>query len=185
MSAQLSSNGVEVNFRRRVAPVISRRRDRGSCFLAGARPDWRRLEPLLPRSTTGRPRADDHQFINGALWIDCTGAPWRDLPEQYGERSSVWSTSSGKSAGSPPVTRSTQRTTSRCFTLAPSYCGCRALLLGTLQAGMIPSRLSRSLSHQMVGIARVTIQVFPITWPSRKASGGGGAGAGRAALPTR
>jgi transposase len=50
---------------------------------------WRRLGPLLPRSTTGRPRADDRRFVNGMLWIDRTGAPWRDLPERYGKWSSV------------------------------------------------------------------------------------------------
>ena len=28
-------------------------------------------------------------MINGMLWIDRTGAPWRDLPERYGKWSSV------------------------------------------------------------------------------------------------
>ncbi len=45
---------------------------------------WQRLEPLLPRSATGWPRKDDRQFVKGMLWIDRTGAPWRDLPERYG-----------------------------------------------------------------------------------------------------
>jgi transposase len=50
---------------------------------------WRRLRPHLPRSRTGRPRADDRRFVNGMLWIARTGAPWRDLPERYGKWSSV------------------------------------------------------------------------------------------------
>src|SRR5258708_10631197 len=28
-------------------------------------------------------------MVNGILWIDRTGAPWRDLPECYGKWSSV------------------------------------------------------------------------------------------------
>lgn len=50
---------------------------------------WARLEPLLPpqRQPTGqpgRPAKDHRTIINGMLWIDKTGAPWRDLPERYG-----------------------------------------------------------------------------------------------------
>lgn len=37
----------------------------------------------------GRPRNDDRQTINGILWILRTGAPWDDLPERYGKRSTV------------------------------------------------------------------------------------------------
>ena len=50
---------------------------------------WARLQPLLPpqRQPTrraGRPAKDHRTIINGMLWIDKTGAPWRDLPERYG-----------------------------------------------------------------------------------------------------
>jgi len=47
---------------------------------------WRRLEPLLPpgKPWTGRPNEDHRRILNGMLWIDRTGAPWRDLPEHYG-----------------------------------------------------------------------------------------------------
>jgi transposase len=27
---------------------------------------------------------DHRRILNGILWILCTGAPWRDLPERYG-----------------------------------------------------------------------------------------------------
>jgi transposase len=52
---------------------------------------WRRLEPLLPpqKPHTGHPNNDHRTMINGMLWIDRTGAPWRDLPERYGKWSSV------------------------------------------------------------------------------------------------
>ena len=44
---------------------------------------WERLQPLLPpqKPWTGKPNLDHRTIINGILWIDRTGAPWRDLPE--------------------------------------------------------------------------------------------------------
>jgi transposase len=47
---------------------------------------WARLEPLLPpqKPQVGRPGADLRRIVNGILWIDRTGAPWRDLPDRYG-----------------------------------------------------------------------------------------------------
>jgi len=47
---------------------------------------WERLEPLLPprKPARGRPSHDHRAIIDGMLWIDRTGAPWRDLPERYG-----------------------------------------------------------------------------------------------------
>lgn len=47
---------------------------------------WEQLRPLLPpqRTRGGRPPKDHRQIVNGLLWLLRTGAPWRDLPEQYG-----------------------------------------------------------------------------------------------------
>ncbi len=47
---------------------------------------WRWLEPHLPpeKPWTGRPNEDHRRILNGILWIDRTGAPWRDLPQRYG-----------------------------------------------------------------------------------------------------
>jgi transposase len=51
---------------------------------------WQRLEPLLPPqrpakgSTGGRPAADHRPIVNGLLWLDRSGARWRDIPERYG-----------------------------------------------------------------------------------------------------
>jgi transposase len=32
---------------------------------------------------------DHRRTLNGMLWIDRTGAPWRDLPERYGPWATV------------------------------------------------------------------------------------------------
>lgn len=47
---------------------------------------WQRLEPLLPpeKPRTGRPSHSHRRVLNGILWINRTGAPWKDLPECYG-----------------------------------------------------------------------------------------------------
>ncbi len=45
-----------------------------------------RLKSHLPpqKPERGRPNADHRRIINAILWIDRTGAPWRDLPDRYG-----------------------------------------------------------------------------------------------------
>ncbi len=47
---------------------------------------WRQLAPLLPpqKPHVGRPNLSHRHILNGILWILATGAPWRDLPSQYG-----------------------------------------------------------------------------------------------------
>lgn len=47
---------------------------------------WQRLEPLLPvPSRPGRPSLwSKRQLIDGVRWRVRTGAPWRDMPAEYG-----------------------------------------------------------------------------------------------------
>ena len=47
---------------------------------------WERLEMLLPgrKGTWGGNGRDNRLFINAIFWILRTGAPWRDLPPDYG-----------------------------------------------------------------------------------------------------
>jgi transposase len=48
------------------------------------------IEPLLPRRSRGVPRVDDRRVINGILWQFRTGSSWRDLPERYGPRTTLY-----------------------------------------------------------------------------------------------
>ena len=54
--------------------------------------DWERIKDLLPPENTGegRPSKSNRQMLNGMLWIDKTGAPWRDLPERFGAWQTVY-----------------------------------------------------------------------------------------------
>lgn len=47
---------------------------------------WARIEPLLPpeKPLIGRPSISHRRFFNAILWLVRTGAPWRDLPAEYG-----------------------------------------------------------------------------------------------------
>ena len=47
---------------------------------------WALLEPQLPgrKGVWGGMAKDTRRFINAVFWIVRTGAPWRDLPSEYG-----------------------------------------------------------------------------------------------------
>lgn len=52
--------------------------------------EWAIISPLLPNKSHGVPRVDDRQVINGILWRFRTVAPWRDVPERYGPRTTLY-----------------------------------------------------------------------------------------------
>lgn len=52
--------------------------------------EWRLIEPLLPNKPRGIPRVDDRRVLNGIFWVLRSGAPWRDLPERYGPRTTCY-----------------------------------------------------------------------------------------------
>src|SRR3546814_12510231 len=52
--------------------------------------EWCVIEPLLPNKPRGVPRVDDRRVLNGIFWVLRSGAPWRDLPERYGPRTTCY-----------------------------------------------------------------------------------------------
>jgi transposase len=49
--------------------------------------EWKRIEVELPQKPgcAGRRAKDNRLFIEAILWIAHTGAPWRDLPPEFGK----------------------------------------------------------------------------------------------------
>jgi transposase len=51
--------------------------------------EWTAIKPMLPNKPRGVPRVNDRRVLNGIFWVLCSGAPWRDLPETYGPRTTL------------------------------------------------------------------------------------------------
>jgi len=54
--------------------------------------DWDRIKDRLPGrpGQTGWVAKDNRLFMDAVLWIAKTGAPWRDVPERFGNWNSIW-----------------------------------------------------------------------------------------------
>jgi transposase len=54
--------------------------------------EYRQIRPLLPgqKGCPGGQAKDNRLFVNAVIWIARTGAPWRDLPERFGNWNSVF-----------------------------------------------------------------------------------------------
>src|SRR6266545_1528758 len=46
--------------------------------------EWAAIKPYLPNKPRGVPRVNDRRVLNGIFWVLRSGAPWRDLPENFG-----------------------------------------------------------------------------------------------------
>ena len=55
--------------------------------------EWERIKDILPPENTGegRPSKPNRVMLDGMLWLNKTGAPWRDLPERFGPWQTVYS----------------------------------------------------------------------------------------------
>src|SRR5215212_4058284 len=54
--------------------------------------EWTFFEPFVIETgpKRGRPAGNHRLVLDGVFWIARTGAPWRDLPEEFGKWSSVY-----------------------------------------------------------------------------------------------
>ncbi len=52
--------------------------------------EWLVIQPQLPNKPRGVKRVDDRRVLNGIFWVLRSGAPWRDLPERYGPRTTCY-----------------------------------------------------------------------------------------------
>ncbi len=54
--------------------------------------EWAFFEPFVIETgpKRGRPPGDHRLVLDGVFWIARTGAPWRDLPEDFGKWGSVY-----------------------------------------------------------------------------------------------
>jgi transposase len=46
--------------------------------------EWAAIKPMLPNKPRGVPRANNRRVLNGIFWVMRSGAPWRDLPNNFG-----------------------------------------------------------------------------------------------------
>lgn len=52
---------------------------------------WDLIKDVFPEpARTGRPPVDRRRVVDGILWILRTGAPWRDLPDEFGTWKTAW-----------------------------------------------------------------------------------------------
>ena len=52
--------------------------------------EWAIIKPFLPNKSRGVRRVNDRRVLNGIFWVLRSGAPWRDLPENYGPRTTSY-----------------------------------------------------------------------------------------------
>ena len=45
---------------------------------------WAAIKPMLPNKPRRVPRVNDRRVLNGIFWVLRSGAPWRDLPDDFG-----------------------------------------------------------------------------------------------------
>src|SRR5512133_10530 len=46
--------------------------------------EWTAIRPMLPNKSRGVPPVNDRRVLNGIFWVLRSGAPWRDLPDNFG-----------------------------------------------------------------------------------------------------
>jgi transposase len=52
--------------------------------------EWTAIKPMLPNKPRGVPRVNDRRVLNGIFWVLRSGAPWRDLLNNFGPHTTCY-----------------------------------------------------------------------------------------------
>jgi hypothetical protein len=52
--------------------------------------EWTATKPFPPNKPRGVPRVNDRRVLNGIFWALRSGAPWRDLPDNFGPHTTCY-----------------------------------------------------------------------------------------------
>jgi transposase len=97
--------------------------------------EWAAIKPMLPNKPRGVPRVNDRRVLNGIFWVLRSGAPWRDLPDNFGpyttcynrfvrwRRAGVWAKIMSALALMTPPCRLSTRLLSACISTVPASLG--------------------------------------------------------------
>ena len=56
-----------------------------------ANAEWELIaDPFAEPAATGRPPREHRELLDAIFWIVRTGAPWRDVPEEFGPWKTVY-----------------------------------------------------------------------------------------------
>jgi transposase len=84
--------------------------------------EWAAIKPFLPNKPRGVPRVNDRRVLNGVFWVLRSGAPWRDVPDNFGpyttcynrfvrwRRAGVWAKIMSALAGAHDAARADDQT---------------------------------------------------------------------------
>jgi transposase len=61
--------------------------------------EWAAIRPMLPNKPRGVPRVNDCRVLNGIFWVLRSGAPWRDLPQEFGTYTIASFAGAGRASG--------------------------------------------------------------------------------------
>jgi transposase len=71
--------------------------------------EWTAIRPMLPNKPRGVPRVNDRRVLNVIFWVLRSGAPWRDLPGDFGPYTTCATTASSAGDGQVPGAASWMR----------------------------------------------------------------------------
>ena len=133
---------------------------------------WTSIESVLPGrdGDPGVHAADNRLFVNAIIWVARTGAPWRDLPERFGEWNSVYQR----------FNRWSKSGVWECVLETLQSPDLKALLLDSTivrahqhAAGSKKKRIKRSVGREVATVASSTLLAMPAGKSSKSGSGRG------------